>query len=360
MPVILRNMDTLRGIKAAAMTILVAAFPVAALTLSGEPERQKELAAELPSAAGVIEAAKENSVVISLPDSGLPPAGGEVLSLELSPELQEFDRRNAEATFFRNTKNRSKAVDYFNFYASLYGSMELMIQTQATLNVLVTYNCNFKPYFQEYSPMYGGREFTEKIEKTLYLWPQNNCNFIDVKEAIEQAWMNAPRESEPRSELERRIKRLYRTRRERWQRLAGQLGIKMPVAFRAYRGIRSHTFSPDAEMEALAEILAAWEETGKETMQMPGRDLNSWTLSKKRPAILPSILLTLTSCLKPTSRLKIPLPTCGWTARHLIMMKRKFLPEIWKTACKSPKNGSQSRITGKNTLTRQDCSCWKR
>lgn len=146
----------LRGIKAAVMTVLLMALPVAAAPLNEEPEQQKELAAELPSAAGVLEAAKENSAVINLPDRGLPPAGGEVLDLESSPELREFDNKNAGLP----------GRDYFAFYASLYGSMELMIRTQAALNVWASYDCNFKPYFHGFAPLYGNRELLGQIEKT--------------------------------------------------------------------------------------------------------------------------------------------------------------------------------------------------
>jgi len=134
-----------------------------------------------------------------------------------------------------------------------------------------------------YTALYGSKEFMDAVTEKLLKW---SSSFVDTtfKKKLSQAWLKATTNVQPKSNLDKIIRKLYQTRADRWARLAKSLGMSMPKGFRAYRGIKG-SMDPKCcrdAYNALAQIVKAWKESGKSMMRMPQHEVASWSLSKKK------------------------------------------------------------------------------
>ncbi|HEY9855130.1 MAG TPA: ankyrin repeat domain-containing protein [Stenomitos sp.] len=144
----------------------------------------------------------------------------------------------------------------------------------ATLeSIPVTFNANYNSRLnQAFDKIFMDEGLKAGDNKLIWTWTSFKTITPGPK-LINSAFSDVMKGGSADMGLQKTVGDMLATRQERWQRLSELTGIPVPDAFHVYRGTRGD--------QMVESVVNAWRDDASKTMQIPHRELASWSLNKE-------------------------------------------------------------------------------
>jgi hypothetical protein len=156
----------------------------------------------------------------------------------------------------------------YNFNQEISSVLQLSLSPRQRLAHLAKYR---QKYYQDLFDLFPETSSASRVQHLIDRWTAQPSDVA----TIATEWLNLINQNYTNTSIQTALIDLFATRRSRWDHLAKQLGIAMPDAFRAYRGV---SVSP-TQVNRFADIIRILKGNPKAYIPVSQRSLGSWSLA---------------------------------------------------------------------------------